>query len=109
MPNLVPPLDWDDRTEDKLWAHGLTIDDALAVARGSPVIMRQVASPEVTSEGSIRIRPARLLLIGPGRSNRLLTFVLEYPQRGGYSRIVTGWPAANKERGWYRQRETRQR
>ena len=104
MADRVPPIDWDDVSEDKLWGHRLTIDDALEVARGRPIIKHLAAELEEAQEGHLRLRPARWLLIGPDRSNRMLTFVLEYPQGGRDSHIVTGWPSGSKERAWYRQR-----
>lgn len=107
MADRVPHLYWDDVTEDKLWVHGLTIDHALEVARGSPIIKRQAAQLEEGQNGEIRMRPIRLLLIGPDRSNRVLTFVLEYPQHGHDSRIVTGWTSGSKERAWYHQRKSK--
>lgn len=109
MADRIPNLRWDDRSQDKLWVHRLTIDDALAVARGSPIIIQQDARDEERPDGTIGVRPPRLLLIGPDRSNRMVTLVIEYPRDDFSSRIVTGWRAARKEHAWYRQRKNRER
>lgn len=103
MPRRIPILRWTDRTEDKIWEHGLIVDDALAVARRSPLLRDQDPTWQETDTGEVQMRPPRVLMIGPGRTDRLLTFVLSYPDDVGESLIVTGWPSGRKERSWYLQ------
>ena len=42
-------------------------------------------------------------MIGPDRTGRLLTFILELPDDWGQSHVVTGWPSDNEERARYHQ------
>ena len=100
----IPWLDWDEISADELAAHGLTIEDALDVARYAPELMRQKRKPVIRSDGSLYEQPARLKLIGPDAGGRLLTFIIEYPDVNQSSRIVTGWLADDEERAKYRQR-----
>ena len=100
----IPNLDWDDYTSDHLARHGLSVSQALEVVRGSAVLIDQRGKHEERHDGTIRWRRARQKLIGPDRSGRLLTFVIEYPDQDGASKIVTGWEANDQERAQYRQR-----
>ncbi len=100
----IPQLDWDDYTVDHLAKHGLTLDHALEVARGLPVLIDQRAKLVERADGTINWRRARQRMIGRDRSGRLLTFVIEYPDREGKSKIVTGWDADDEEHAKYRQR-----
>lgn len=100
----VPILDWDDDTHDHLAAHRLTVSRALQVANQSPVLIDQKGKFEERLDGTVRWRRARLRMVGPDNSGRLLTFVIEYPDSEGKSKIVTGWDANDEERAQYRQR-----
>ena len=76
-------------TEDELWRHGLSLDDALSVI----------------DEGGYRTfrdskREGRRILIGRDRSGRLLTLVLEAVNKTT-SRLITGWPSSPAEQTKY--------
>jgi len=43
-------------------------------------------------------------MIGPDRRGDLITFVIEYPDLQGVSRIVSGWDASDHEAAQYDQR-----
>ena len=103
MPPFPTNLDWNEAVQDKLWAHGLRPEQAREVLYGAPKLFRQKSAWEVRDDGSLRERPPRILLVGPDRTNQLLSFILEYPDEDGYSHIVTGWPADDDEAAKYRQ------
>ena len=92
----VPELTWNEQTVEELHRHRLNVDHAFAVRDWRPRFFRQPASRR-------RNRPERLLMIGPDRGNRLLTFVLESPTPRNECHIVTGWPADKEERARYLQ------
>lgn len=98
----VTYLVWNDETEDKLAGRGLRVEDAYGVLDGRLRFFRQRARLEGSSTG-LRERPARLRMIGPDRSGRMLTFILEQPDAAGASHIVTGWLADRDELARYRQ------
>ena len=100
----VPSLDWDELTHDHLAVHRLSVSRALEVARRSPVLIDQKGKFEERPDGTVRWRRARLRMVGPDSTGRLLTFVIEYPDGEGKSKIVTGWDADDEERAQYRRR-----
>lgn len=75
-----------DATEDELWNHGLSLDDALSV---------------IDEESFRTFRDAkhqgRRILIGPDRSGRLLTLVIEAVDPDGRALLITGWPSSTAE------------
>ena len=97
MPPRRPELVWNDVTVEKLAGRGLLIYDALDVAHGRHKLFHQKAGASVLPDGRLKTRPARRLMIGPDRGNRLLTFVLEYPDEDGRSHVVTGWHSDAEE------------
>lgn len=48
-------------------------------------------------------RPPRLRMVGPDRSGRVLTIIIEYPDSTGGSHVITGWPASKDEQARYEQ------
>ncbi len=90
MPRRRTELKWNTTTIEELAEHGLIIHDALDVSNGVHKLFRQKASTRTLPDGqTVRRRPRRIM-IGPDLGNRLLTFVLEYPDRDGRSHVVTG-------------------
>ena len=90
-------------TEDELWAHRLTLDDADDVWEGPAKYFRQEAQDTIDTSGRFRRQPARVLMIGLDRTGRLLTFILESPRDDSTAHIVTGWPSDRDEQSRYRQ------
>ena len=107
MPERIPRLVWNSVTRDKLWYHGLTIDDVLDAARDRPILIHQEGKREEREDRTTRRRPDRQRLIGTDRGNRLLVIVIEYPDEDGRSHIVTGRRAGDRERAEYQQRRRR--
>lgn len=79
MPPQPQELFWSDSTIEKLAFHFLTIADAFAVFERAPVFLTQDSRLERDDSGRIRTRPERICMIGPGRTEQILTFILEYP------------------------------
>ena len=50
------------------------------------------------------MRPGRWIMIGRGLEEDIVTFVLEAPDAGGESEVVTGWVATTDEVDLYNQR-----
>lgn len=97
MLRIPAKLTWNATTERKLAAHELTVGDAFDVLHEEPQFYAQGAKPEISDSGFYRTRPARLRMVGPTRSDLMLTFILELPDRDGASHIVTGWESSAKE------------
>lgn len=91
-------------TTEHLARHGVTVGQAFDVVRGTPAFVDQQGRYEERPDGLLRWRRPRQKLIGPDRTGQLLTFVIEYPDEDGLSKIVTGWHADDEERAQYRQR-----
>lgn len=87
-------------TEDELHRHGLSLDHAYQVFEERPLFLRQKAQDEIATDGSIRRRPERVQMIGPDRTGRLLTIIIERPMEG-VAHVVTGWPADKEQRDNY--------
>lgn len=102
MAYRVRDLVWNDVSEDKLAAHGLSIARAQEVLWGRPRFKTQEEGQEVDEFG-VRPRPKRLRMIGRDGSGRLLTVILELPNAEGDAHVVTGWPVKPSERTEYRQ------
>ena len=92
-----------DATDDELWAHGLLFEDANDVWDGPAKYFNQVARDRLDESDQLRRQPARVVMIGPDQTGRLLTFILEEPADDAVSHIVTGWPSDREERARYRQ------
>lgn len=104
MPDRIPRLTWNETTHEKLEAHRLNVDLALEVARNRPELFRQKSLKVLRPDSSIYDQPDRLRMVGPDRSGRLLTFILELPDRTSHSHIVTGWYSSDRDTRMYRQR-----
>lgn len=102
-------LFWSDSTIEKLALHSLTIADAFAVFERAPVFLTQDSRLERDDSGGLRPRPQRIRMIGPGRTDQILTFVLEYPDSQDESFIVTGYASPRHDRQSYTQRRRRNR
>ena len=91
-------LEWNDATDDELWAHRLDVADALDVWDGPAKYSgsgRELALAVETPSA------AAILMIGPDRGGRLLSFILELPGRDDVSHVVTGWESDQDERTRY--------
>ena len=96
-------LSGNDATEEELAAHGLDFFDALEVYDGPAKFFPQAAQQVRDPGGQWREQPARLRMIGPNASGRLLTIVLELPSALRVSHVVTGYPASPGQRTRYHQ------
>lgn len=90
-----------EATEDHLWKHGLMFAHARAVWHGPAKYFEQKAVGRADQFGQLRDPPERLLMIGPDRTGRVLTIVLELPDNDQRSHVVTGWVASPAERTRY--------
>ena len=109
MPPRPQELSWSDSTIEKLAIHFLTIADAFAVLERAPIFLTQGSLLEQDDSGRIRSRPERIRMIGPGRTDQILTFVLEYPDLHGESFMVTGYASPRHDRESYVQLRRRNR
>ena len=104
MAGEIRGLNWNDATAEELARHGLKLADAVDVFEsGAAKRFRQPARRRRDPLASSPIQPERIKLIGFNQSGRLLTFILELPDRDGRAHIVTGWIADAEERARYRQ------
>jgi len=87
---------------EKLAAHAMTPEDAEGTWDGQPKFFVQNRRWESQSGGGERWRPKRVLMIGPGPTGAMLTFVLEYPDEDGTMFLITGWPSDLAEQRKYR-------
>lgn len=90
-----------DATDDHLWKHGLVFVDAVAVWHGPAKYFSQEEAVEHADFGQVRLRPTRTMMIGPDRSGRMLTFILDFPDDSGEAHVVTGWLSTRGERSRY--------
>lgn len=97
MDALPIDLSWNRATMAELAAHELTVDDAYSVFQNQPEFYAQRPSPEIGRQGSYRHRPERLMMIGPTRSGRMLSFILELPDADRLCHVVTGWDSTLEE------------
>ena len=97
----IHDLEMSAESEAKLDDRGLSINDVYDVIEGRPVFLRQKAADELAPDGSLRRRPARIQVIGPDLSGRMLTFIIEQPI-DGVARVVTGWLSSKEQRDHYR-------
>ena len=89
------------QTEDHLWRHGLEFVDAQEVWLGPAKYFEQEEREETDHFGRPWLQPARVVMIGPTSSGRLITFILDQPDDFGRSRVITGWDANRSERTRY--------
>jgi hypothetical protein len=75
-----------DATEQKLWAHGLALADALEV----------LDAGEFWTFADTKSDPRRYM-IGPDSSGRLITLIIEAVDDEGTCVLVTGWPSNTHE------------
>ena len=92
-----------DATDDHLWKHGLTIWDADDVWEGPAKYFDQDARVAEALASGPHARPERVVMIGPDKGGRMLTFIPELPDSAGESHVVTGWIATRGERSRYHQ------
>ena len=92
-----------DATDERLWRHRLTIWDADDVWAGPAKYLDQDARVAWEPQGHLDERPERIVMVGPDKGGRLLTFILELPDSQGESHVVTGWTATKGERSRYYQ------
>ncbi len=97
MAELPIDLSWNDATVAELAAHQLTIRDAAGVFFNEPEFYAQDPSAEIDRRGVYRYRPERLMMIGPTRSGRMLSFILELPDAQQRCHVVTGWDSTPEE------------
>ena len=76
---------------DKLLSKGLSLDRAVEVLNGAPNFDTQPETNVPDESGRDRIQSERLIMVGPDRGSRMLTFVLEHPDPDRVSQVVTGW------------------
>lgn len=79
---------FDESSEDKLWEHGLALEAIFQLFEEAPKMWRQ--------------RNGRYRVIGPDRSGRLITAVVEAPDEAGTMYVVTGWTSDKEEASLYR-------
>ena len=101
----IPQLRESPDTLDKLWVHGVTLDDAFDVEEIAPELFRQKAKLVLRRDGTSYRQPARMKIIGPNRGGRLLTLIVEYPDSQNQSTIVTGYWSSSGEQSAYHQRK----
>ena len=112
MPDIpYSGIDGNEVTDDELWVHRLGLEDADDVWEGPAKYFPQPAQWQELDDGTLRLQPARTLMIGPDAGGRLLTFILELPDERDVSHVVTGWVSDDDERARYYQPggRTRQR
>lgn len=97
----IDDLSSNEMTDDERHGHGLSLDHAYQVFEERPLFLRQKAKDEVAADGSIRRRPERVQMIGPDRTGRLLTIIIN-PPVDGVAHVITGWPADKEQRDSYR-------
>ena len=88
-------------SDDELWAHGLSLDDADDVWEGPAKYFAQPARQREDELGNVRFQPERMKMIGPDRTGLVLTFVLELSDQDRMSHVVTGWISDDEERTRY--------
>ena len=104
----IHELNFNEETEAELHRHRLTIDDAYQVFEERPFFRPQPPTDERSPDGSLRRRPPRVQMIGPDRTGRLLTFILERPLDGA-AHVVTGWEANKEQQDRYRKAKGKRR
>lgn len=98
----VIDLMWSGDIPGKLGWRGLSTDDALEVLERKPRFVWQRPKPEPRDDGTLRMRPRRIVMTGSNYAGRVLTFILEEPDDVGVAAIVTGWPAKSRDIASYR-------
>ena len=102
-------LTGNDASDAHLWKHGLLYGDADEVWEGRAKYFDQDSKYFTDDNGNLRLRPDRLVMIGPDAGRRLLTVILDPPDEGGFSHVVTGWPSTRAEKTRYDQSGGRMR
>lgn len=99
----IVDLEASDYVFHKLLRKGLSLDRAVEVLNGAPKFAAQAEVNAPDDFGNDRIQPERLIMIGPDRSGRMLTFVLELPDEDRVSEVVTGWASDDADKSSYDQ------
>ena len=99
MPPFVRRLGFNDASIDELFEHGLHPDDAHAVLSRNPKLVPNKRRRQRRRAN----RPERWKMIGPGRTDQLLTIIIEHPDDAGRAHVVTGWVSSRDERTRFRQ------
>ena len=99
----IVALEASDYVFEKLLRKGLSLQSAVEVLNGSPKFLMQAEMISVDALGRDRSQPARLIMVGPDRGGRLLTFVLDLPDDERVSQVVTGWEADEADGSSYAQ------
>ena len=89
------------RVDEHLWRHGLDSAAAEEVWLGPAKYFTQREQEEVDEFGRPWSQPARIVMIGPDFTGRLLTFILSQPDDRRRSRVITGWLANRDEQTRY--------
>ena len=92
-----------DASDEHLWKHGVFYGDADDVWEGPAKYFDQDAEYVTDDEGRLRLRPDRVVMIGPDAGGRFLTIILESPDLLAVSHVVTGWSSTQAERTRYDQ------
>ena len=92
-----------DATDEHLWKHGLVMWDADDVWEGPAKYFDQNAKVFEDEIVGFSERPRRVLMVGPGKGGRFMTFILELPDSNEESHVVTGWMSTLDERSRYHQ------
>lgn len=95
-------LDISDDSQAKLADRGLEFADAQVAFAHRPALHWQPSQERPLEEGP-GTRPGRWVMIGRGVDGDIVTFVLEAPDAGGVSKVVTGWTATRDEIELYNQ------
>lgn len=92
-----------DDSHQKLNERGIEFEDAKFALEHRHLLAWQPSRERPPEEGS-GMRPGRWIMIGRGLEEDIVTFVLEAPDAGGESEVVTGWVATTDEVDLYNQR-----
>jgi hypothetical protein len=85
-------LEWDEENEAKLAVHGISPVEANSVIRLNAWV------------GDVNVAyPDQVRIIGPVRTGRFITLVLEPTEDPAVWRPVTGWPATDGEIAYHRE------
>ncbi len=91
----VEEWEWDDDNRAHLARHGVTRR-----------IVEQVFETQPRFRANKPNRTGTHQMIGPAYSGTLYTIcIVELYMREGLWRAITGWPASDKEKKWYEERQ----
>lgn len=88
----IESWEWDDGNLEELAAHGLSRRTIVDVSLEAPLFRRNKKRRAATHQ-----------MIGPDRGGAIwVVCIVESPRHKGLWRAITGWPAEESERQWYR-------